>query len=783
LPQIKPKKAILELPFFAIYKLPFTHLQENIMGPEGITQYIHMPNGQEISINTGRLAKQADGSAVVRCGNTMLLATVVSAKEAAPDSDFLPLSVDYKEKYYSTGKFPGGFFKREGKPSDYEILISRLIDRALRPLFPDDYHAETQVQVTLISGEKNVAPDALAALAASAAISVSDIPFHGPISEVRVTLIGNEYVINPGIDQLENARLELMVAASTKDICMVEGESKEVSEEEMLNALKAAHEAIKVQCQAQIELAEKVNKAKRIYCHEVNDEELRAELTVACYKPCYEFALTGNANKHEREDAFKGILDNFLSKYTEEELETKLSMAKRYFHDVERKAVRDAILIEHIRLDGRKLDEVRPIWTAVDVLPSAHGSAIFTRGETQALVAVTLGTKLDEQTIDGAVMEGTNNFMLHYNFPSFATGEVKANRGVSRREIGHGNLAERALKSMVPHDDTNPYTIRIVSDILESNGSSSMASVCGGCLALMDAGVKMKKPVAGIAMGLITDNETNKYAVLTDILGDEDHLGDMDFKVTGTKDGITACQMDIKVDGLSYQVLTEALEQARQGRLHILNEMAKTISEPREDYKDIVPRIEKLFIPKDFIGAVIGPGGKVIQELQKVTNTVIVITEDEKCGIVEIAAANKNDIEACKAKIKAIIAVPEVGEIYEGTVKSIMAFGAFVEILPGKDGLLHISEISWDRLESMDGVLKEGDKIQVKLIEVDEKTGKLRLSRRALLPKPEGYVERKPTDRPHRDNNNDRKRDDRKRDDRRASDRKPQGGDRRHEEK
>ena len=711
------------------------------MGPEGIKQTIQ--TGKDIiTIETGRLAKQADGAAVVTCGKTVLLATVVAAKEAKDDVDFLPLSVDYKEKYAATGKFPGGFFKREGKPSDYEILISRLVDRAIRPLFPDDFHAEIQVQITLLSGETNVLPDAYAALAASAAIAVSDIPFHGPISEVRVAMINGEYVINPRADELENADLELMVGATMKDICMVEGESKEISEAQMIGALKAAHEAIKGQVQAQIDLASRVEKAnpKREYCHEVNDEDLRADMMECCYKPCYDFALTGNANKHEREDAFQAILDNYLTKYPEEELEEKTSMAKRYFHDIERKAVRDAILIERKRLDGRKLDQIRPIWTEVDVLPSCHGSAIFTRGETQALVTVTLGTKLDEQTIDGAVVEGTSNFMLHYNFPSFATGECKASRGVSRREIGHGNLAERALKNMIPGPDENPYTIRVVSDILESNGSSSMASVCGGTLALMDAGVKMRKPVAGIAMGLITDND--KYAVLSDILGDEDHLGDMDFKVTGTVDGITACQMDIKVDGLSYEVLSEALEQAKAGRMHILGEMAKTISEPRADYREFVPRIEKIIIPKDFIGAVIGPGGKVVQEIQKSTNTVIVITEDEKCGMVEIASTNKDDLEAAKARVRAIVAVPEVGEVYDGTVKSIMPFGAFVEILPGKDGLLHISEIDYKRLETMDGVLKEGDKIQVKLIDIDQKTGKLRLSRKALLPKPEGYVEK-----------------------------------------
>lgn len=732
------------------------------MGPEGIKQIIQ--TGKDtITIETGRLAKQADGSVVLTCGKTMLLATVVAAKEVKDDTDFLPLSVDYKEKYAATGKFPGGFFKREGKPSDYEILISRLVDRALRPLFPDDFHAEVQVQITLISGENDILPDAYAALAASAAITVSDIPFHGPISEVRVARIDGEYVINPSQSELEKADLDLMVAASMKDIVMVEGESKEVSEEVMLNALKAAHEAIKGQCQAQLELAAKVEKAqvKREYCHENNDEELRADMMNCCYQPCYDFALTGNTNKHERSDNFDAILENYLSKYTEEELETITPLAKRYFHDIERKAVRDAILIERKRLDGRKLNEIRPIWTEVDVLPSTHGSAIFTRGETQALVTVTLGTKLDEQTIDGAVVEGTSNFMLHYNFPSFATGEIKANRGVSRREIGHGNLAERALKSMIPNGDDNPYTIRVVSDILESNGSSSMASVCGGTLALMDSGVKMKKPVAGIAMGLITDNETGKYAVLSDILGDEDHLGDMDFKVTGTRDGITACQMDIKVDGLSYDVLTEALEQARLGRLHILDEMAKTITEPRADYKDTVPRIEKLVIPKDFIGAVIGPGGKVVQEIQKSTGTVIVITEEKDCGIVEIASTDKEGLENAKSKIRGIVAIPEVGEVYKGVVKSVMAFGAFVEILPGKDGLLHISEIDWKHLDSMDGVLKEGDTIDVKLIDIDPKTNKLRLSHKVLLPKPEGYVEKPERPASHGNNGakNTRKRD------------------------
>ena len=712
------------------------------MGPEGIKQTVQ--TGKDIiTIETGRLAKQADGAAVVTCGKTVLLATVVAAKEAKDDVDFLPLSVDYKEKYAATGKFPGGFFKREGKPSDYEILISRLVDRAIRPLFPDDFHAEIQVQITLLSGETNVLPDAYAALAASAAIAVSDIPFHGPISEVRVAMINGEYVINPRADELENADLELMVGATMKDICMVEGESKEISEAQMIGALKAAHEAIKGQVQAQLDLASRVEKAnpKREYCHEVNDEDLRADMMECCYKPCYDFALTGNANKHEREDAFSAILENYLTKYTEEELEEKTPMAKRYFHDIERKAVRDAILIERKRLDGRKLDQIRPIWTEVDVLPSCHGSAIFTRGDTQALVTVTLGTKLDEQTIDGAVVEGTSNFMLHYNFPSFATGECKASRGVSRREIGHGNLAERALKNMIPGPDENPYTIRVVSDILESNGSSSMASVCGGTLALMDAGVKMRKPVAGIAMGLITDEKTGNYAILSDILGDEDHLGDMDFKVCGTADGITACQMDIKVNGLSSETMAQALEQARQGRLYILDKMHQAIPEPREDYRPFVPRIVQMQIPREFIGAVIGPGGKVIQEMQRETNTVINIEEVGDFGIIDIAAANVDDINAAMERINRITEVPEEGKVYEGPVKSILEFGAFIEILPGKDGLMHISEYDWKRVDNLEDLIKVGDILQVKLIGIEEKTGKLKLSRRALLPKPEGYKE------------------------------------------
>ncbi|MDY0077062.1 MAG: polyribonucleotide nucleotidyltransferase [Bacteroidales bacterium] len=714
------------------------------MSPKGITQTIAMADGRTITIETGKLAKQADGAVVVTMGKTMLLATVVSAKEAREDVDFLPLSVDYKEKYAASGKFPGGFFKREGRPSDYEVLICRLVDRALRPLFPTDYHAETQVVISLISSEEDVAPDALAALAASAAISVSDIPFNGPISEARVAHINGEFVINPSISALLEADLDLMVAASMDNIMMVEGEAKEVSEALMLEALKIAHEAIKIQCQAQIDLAKKVEKAtvKREYSHETNDEILREAITAYAYQPCYELALQGNPDKHARSDGFKAVLEKFMESLPEEEREEKLSMAKRYFHDVEKEAVRDAVINERKRLDGRKLDEIRPIWSEVDYLPSAHGSAVFTRGETQALVTVTMGSKMDEQMIDGAVHEGTSNFLLHYNFPSFSTGEARPNRGVSRREVGHGNLAERALKPMLPSREENPYTIRIVSDILESNGSSSMASVCGGTLALMDAGVKIKKPVAGIAMGLITKPGNQQFAVLSDILGDEDHLGDMDFKVTGTVDGITACQMDIKVDGLPYEVLEQALEQARKGRLHILGEMAKTITVPREDYKDHVPRIEKVIIDKEFIGAIIGPGGKIIQEMQRETNTTIVIEEKGDKGIIDIVSANKESIEDVKARIRAIVAVPEIGEVYLGTVKTITPFGAFVEVMPGKDGLLHISEIEWRRLETVESVLKVGDKIKVKLIGIDPKTHKMKLSRKALIPRPEGNDDR-----------------------------------------
>ncbi len=714
------------------------------MIPQGITQTVQLPDGREITLETGKLAKQADGAVVVKMGKTMLLATVVSAKEAREDVDFMPLSVDYKEKYAATGKFPGGFFKREGRPSDYEVLICRLVDRALRPLFPDDYHAETQVLISLISGEDDVAPDALAALAASAALAVSDIPFNGPISEVRVARINNEFVVNPTISELKGADLDLMVAATIDNIMMVEGECKEVSEKAMLEAMKVAHEAIKLQCQAQLDLAARVEKAnpKREYCHETNDEALREAVAKFAYQPCYDIAAKGNPNKHERSEAFKAIREEFILTLPEEEREEKTKLVKKYFHDVEKDAVRDAVLKERTRLDGRKLDEIRPIWSEVDYLPSAHGSAVFTRGETQALVTATLGTKLDQQTIDGAVFEGTSDFMLHYNFPAFSTGEVRPFRGVSRREVGHGNLAERALKPMIPDNDINPYTVRIVSDVLESNGSSSMATVCGGTLALMDAGIKLIKPVSGIAMGLITNTKTKAFAVLSDILGDEDHLGDMDFKVTGTKDGITACQMDIKVDGLPYEVLEQALDQARVGRLHILDEMLKTIDAPREDYKEHVPRIEKMVVDKEFIGAIIGPGGKIIQEMQRETNTTIVIEEVGNYGMIDIVSANKESIELAKARIRAIVAVPEVGEIYLGTVKSIMPFGAFVEVLPGKDGLLHISEIEWKRLETVESVLNVGDKIKVKLIGVDGKTGKMKLSRRVLIPKPENYVER-----------------------------------------
>jgi polyribonucleotide nucleotidyltransferase len=663
-------------------------------------------------------------------------------KEAKENVDFMPLSVEYQEKYGAVGRFPGGFFKREARPSNYEILIARLVDRALRPLFPEDYHAETQVLVTLISGDKNMLPDALAGLAASSALAVSDIPFGGPISEVRVARIDGEFKINPSVSELENADIDIIVAATMDNIMMVEGEMNEVQEADLLEALKVAHAAIKIQCQAQLDLAAEVEKAKikREYCHENNDEELRAWVKSESYDKITEIAKKATA-KHERGEAFEAIKDALIEQITEEEREEKEPLITRYYHEVEWEAVRDVVLSSRVRLDGRQLDEIRPIWCEADCLPSTHGSAVFTRGETQSLTTCTLGTKLDEQIIDGAIIEGTNNFLLHYNFPPFSTGEVKPIRGTGRREIGHGNLALRALKAVLPSADDNPYTIRIVSDILESNGSSSMATVCAGTLALMDAGIKIKKPVSGIAMGMISDEKTGNYAILSDILGDEDHLGDMDFKVTGTMDGITACQMDIKVNGLSYEVLGEALEQARKGRLHILGEMMKTLSEPREDYKPFVPRIEKLTIPKEFIGAVIGQGGKIIQEIQRETNTIITITEVGEFGIVEVASPNKVSIDAAIEWVKGIITVPEVGEIYFGTVKSLPAFGAFVEILPGKEGLLHISEIDYKRIANVEDVLKVGDEIEVKLLEIDAKTGKLKLSRKALLPRPEGMID------------------------------------------
>ena len=716
-----------------------------------IKKTIELGDGRVITLETGKLAKQADGAVELRMNNTMLLATVVSAKEAGEGVDFMPLQVEYKEKFSAFGRFPGGFQKREGRASDYEILTARLVDRVLRPLFPENYHADTFVNIIMFSSDGVDMPDALAGLAASAALAVSDIPFNGPISEVRVARVEGEFVINPTFEQLEKADMDLMVGATYENIMMVEGEMNEVSEAELLEALKTAHEAIKVQCKAQMELAEEVGSTtKREYCHEVNDEDLRKQVWDTCYDKAYKIAQAGSADKHWRQDSFDAICNEFIEAIPEEEREEKTPLVKRYYHDVEKEAVRRCILDEGIRLDGRKTNEIRPIWCETDYLPGPHGSAVFTRGETQALATVTLGTKLDEKIVDDVLNHGSERFLLHYNFPPFSTGEAKPQRGVGRREIGHGNLAHRALKSMLP--DEFPYTVRIVSDILESNGSSSMATVCAGCLALLDAGVKMKKPVAGIAMGLITDKGNVKHAVLSDILGDEDHLGDMDFKVTGTKDGITATQMDIKCDGLSYEILAQALDQAREGRLHILNIINETIPEPREDYKPHVPRIVAMTVDKDFIGAIIGKGGETIQGIQERTGAVITIDEIDGKGEIEISAANKDSIEAAVAAIKAIIAVPEEGEIYTGKVRSILEFGAFVEFMPGKDGLLHISEISWDRLENMEASgLKEGDEVTVKLIEIDKKSGKFRLSMKALQEKPEGYEERRA---PRRDGGN-----------------------------
>ena len=740
-----------------------------------INKKIELSDGRVIEIETGKLAKQADGSAVIKMGGTMLLATVCAAKEVKEGTDFMPLTDDYKEKFYAAGRFPGGFMKREGKSSDYEILISRLIDRPIRPLWPSDYHLETFVNVTLISADKDTQPDALAGLAASCALAASDLPFEGPISEVRVCRIDGQFVINPGFEDMKRSDIELMVAATEENIMMVEGEMKEVSEHDMLEAIKFAHEEIKKHCRVQKELIKELgNDVKRDYPHDEEDEDLRKAVHEFCYDKCYALAKSAKP-KHEREDGFAQIKEEFLATLSEEDQEAKAAMVARYYGDEEKAAMRNMILDEGIRLDGRSSTQVRPIWCEVGYLPCAHGSAIFTRGETQSLATVTLGTKLDMKEMDEVLVQDDQQIVLHYNFPPFSTGEARPQRGVGRREIGHGNLALRALKPVIPTMPENPYAVRIVSDILESNGSSSMASVCGGCLALMDAGVKIKKPVAGVAMGLITDKDrpNERYAILTDILGDEDHLGDMDFKVTGTADGITATQMDIKVDGLSYDVLAKALEQARQGRLHIMGEMMKTISEPREDYKPFVPRIKQIEIESDFIGAVIGKGGETIQKIQKETGTTITITEDTERhkGIVDIFSADRDALDKALAWIEGICAVPEVGAVYHGKVVSILDFGAFVEILPGKEGLLHVSEIAWEKTENVADVLKVGDEVDVKLLEIDEKSGKMRLSMRALQDKPEGYVEpeRRPRG-PRDDRKGDRRPNDRRapRDDRRA---------------
>ena len=710
--------------------------------PNPINKTIELGDGRTITIETGKLAKQADGAVTVRMGNTVLLATVCAAKDANPGVDFMPLQVEYKEKFSAFGRFPGGFTKREGKASDYEILTARLVDRALRPLFPDNYHAEVYVNIILFSADGEDMPDALAGLAASAALAVSDIPFNGPISEVRVARVDGEFIINPTFTQLEKADIDIMVGATLDNIMMVEGEMNEVQESEMLDAIKAAHEAIKIQCQAQMELMEACGKTvKREYCHEVNDDDLRKDVHDKCYDKAYAVATSGT-DKHQRADAFDAIVEEYKSQFTEEELtDEKVEMIDRYYHDVEKEAMRRAILDEGKRLDGRKTTEIRPIWIETDCLTGTHGSAIFTRGETQSLSTVTLGTKDDEKIIDDVLTHGKERFLLHYNFPPFSTGEAKAQRGVGRREIGHGHLAWRALKRMIP--ENYPYVVRVMSDILESNGSSSMATVCAGTLALRDAGVPMKKPVSGIAMGLISENHGTNYAILSDILGDEDHLGDMDFKVTGTKDGITATQMDIKVDGLSYEILERALAQAREGRMYILNKILEAQPEARPDLKPHAPRIETLTVAKEFIGAIIGPGGKIIQGIQEKTGATISIEEVDGVGNIEISAVNKESIDAALRAIKSIVAVPEIGEVYEGKISSIMPYGAFVEFMPGKDGLLHISEIDWKRLETVEQAgLKEGDTISVKLVDIDPKTGKFKLSHKVLIPKPEGYDER-----------------------------------------
>ena len=689
-----------------------------------IKKTITLPDGREITLETGKLAKQADGAVELRMGNTMLLATIVSAKEAGEGVDFMPLTVDYKEKFSSAGRFPGGFLKREGRASDYEILTSRLVDRVMRPLFPDNYHAETFVNITMFSADGVDMPDALAGLAASAAITCSDIPFNGPISEVRVARVDGEFVIDPTFEQLERADMELMVGATYDNIMMVEGEMDEVSEADLLAALKAAHEEIRKHCKVQLELAEAAGKTvKREYCHEVNDEELRADVKAKCYDKAYAVAKAGCADKHWRQDSFDAICDEYIESLPEEERDEKAPLVKRYYHDVERDAVRRCILDEGIRLDGRKTTEIRPIWCETDYLPGPHGSAVFTRGETQSLATVTLGTKLDEKILDDVLNQGRERFLLHYNFPPFSTGEARPTRGVGRREIGHGNLAHRAIKRMFPADF--PYVCRVVSDILESNGSSSMATVCAGTLALLDAGVKLRRPVSGIAMGLISDSATGKYAILSDILGDEDHLGDMDFKVTGTRNGITATQMDIKCDGLSYEILERALNQAKEGRLHILDIIEQTIPAAREDYKPHVPRIVTMTIPKDLIGAVIGPGGKIIQGIQEESGATVSIDEIDEGGYIEVAAANKESIDKALAMINAIVELPEEGKVYTGKVQTIQDFGAFVEFMPHRDGLLHISEISWERLPDMEASgIKEGDELTVKLIEIDKKSGK-----------------------------------------------------------
>ena len=706
----------------------------------GFTKTIEMGNGiKPITIESGKMAKQADGSVILRQGNTMLLATVCAAPEAKEGIDFMPLTVEYKEKFSAVGRFPGGFFKREARPSDYEILISRLIDRALRPLFPDDFHADTQVIVQLLSADEEILPDAIACLSAAAALAVSNVPFNGPVSEVRVAIIDGNMVLNPTKSELEKATLDMIVAGTEKDIMMVEGEMHEVSEDTMIQAISLAHNAIKNQCKVLNELAQlsPYKGVKREYSHENNDEDLKQKVKAETYSKIYNVAKSG-LNKDGRKEAFRAILDEFCTQYGEEELKEKIGLIKRYYHDVEKEAMRRMILDEQIRLDGRKTDQIRPIWSEIDYLPGAHGSAVFTRGETQSLTSLTLGNKMDEQEIDGVIYSGSVKFILHYNFPPFSTGEAKPMRGTSRREIGHGNLALRAIKPMIEFGENNPYTVRLVSDILESNGSSSMATVCAGTLALMDGGVKIKKPVSGIAMGLITDKD-GKYAILSDILGDEDHLGDMDFKVCGTRDGITACQMDIKVDGLSYEVLAKALEQARVGRLHILGEMMKTISEPRADYRPHVPRIVSFEVPGDVIGAIIGPGGKIIQEIQKTTNTVISIEEVGSNGKVEISSANKEGLDEAVRRVRQIAFPPQVeeGQVYKGKVKNIQPFGAFVEILPGTDGLLHISEIEHRRLEKVEDALKIGDEVEFKVLGKDPKNNKWKLSRKVLLPKPE----------------------------------------------